>query len=109
LLYSDPSIRDLEKTAIGLKERHANGEIIIRFMMDGFFWFPRVLFGIEGHFYAFYDYPDLMQRINSDLAVYSLRAAEALFSILEPDMTGIAEDMSYNKGPMLSYELFREF
>ena len=92
-----------------LKQRHDNGEIIIRLWLDGYFWFPRTLFGIEGHMFAFYDYPELMHRINSDLAVFNLRVVEELFSILKPDMIGFAEDMSYNHGPMLSYQLFSEF
>lgn len=77
--------------------------------MDGYFWFPRTLFGIENHFYAFYDYPELMHRINNDLTEFNIRIIEELFSILIPDMVGFAEDMSYNHGPMLSYKLFKEF
>ena len=108
-LFTDASIESLKKAALALKEKHDKGEIIIRLWLDGFFWFPRTLFGIEGHMYAFYDDPELMRRMNNDLADFNLRAVEALFPILKPDMVGIAEDMSYNHGPMLSYDLFKEF
>ena len=30
-------------------------EIAIRVWLDGYFWFPRKLFGIEPHMLAFYD------------------------------------------------------
>ncbi|MFH1007465.1 MAG: uroporphyrinogen decarboxylase family protein [Candidatus Latescibacterota bacterium] len=83
--------------------------MIVGLSLDGFFWFPRELFGIEGHFFAFYDCPQLMHRINSELADFNIRAIEALFPIFKPDMVGIGEDMFYNHGPMLSYEIFREF
>jgi hypothetical protein len=74
---------------------------------DGFFWWPRVLFGIEAHFYAFYDEPELMHRINQDLCEFMLRTIDAL--PFDPDFMTFAEDMSYNHGPMLSRELFEEF
>jgi hypothetical protein len=108
-LHTDTTIERLKADAIQLKERHARGEIIIRLWLDGFFWFPRKLFGIEPHLYAFYDQPELMHRMNGDLAEFNLRVVDALFPILVPDMVGLAEDMSYNHGPMLSYASFREF
>jgi hypothetical protein len=94
---------------MGLKEQHERGEIIIRLHMDGFFWLPRILIGVEEHFYAFYDKPELIHSINQNLAEFNIRLIEELFPILKPDMVGFAEDMSYNHGPMLSYELFNEF
>lgn len=108
-LFANSMIENLKKAALNLKERHERGEIIIRLWLDGFFWFPRTLFGIEGHLYAFSDYPELMHRINSELDDFNIRAVEALFPIQKPDMVGFAEDMSCNHGPMLSYELFKEF
>jgi hypothetical protein len=108
-LYTDATIRSLKKAARKLKKRHDAGEVIIRLWLDGFFWFPRVLFGIERHLFAFYDQPELMHRINNDLAEFNIRAVEELFPLLQPDMVGFAEDMSYNHGPMLSYGLFNEF
>lgn len=89
--------------------RQAAGEIAIWFTLDGFFWFPRTLFGIEGHLFAFYDYPELMQRMNSDLAAWHLRVIDEIFSICVPDFMTFAEDLSYNHGPMLSEEQFETF
>ncbi len=108
-LYSDSIIENLKKQALAYKNRHENGEIIIRLWLDGYFWFPRTLFGIEEHLYAFYDQPKLMHQINKDLTEFNLRVIKELFPILKPDMIGFAEDMSYNNGPMLSYEQFKEF
>jgi len=108
-LFLDTRINELVEAAGKLKARHDSGEIVIRLWLDGFFWFPRTLFGIENHLYAFADYPDLMQRMNSELADYHRRSVEALCSVLTPDMVGFAEDMSYNNGPMLSRAYFDEF
>ena len=108
-LYTDEAIEGLCRSARRLKERHEAGEIMIRLWMDGFFWFPRSLFGIEDHFYAFYDQEELMLRINQDLTDFHQRTLDALLSILTPDIAGFAEDMSYNHGPMLSRELFGRF
>ena len=99
----------LVAAAKGLKERHDRGEIIIRLWLDGFFWYPRSLLGIENHLYAFYDQPDLIKRMNEELAEHEIKCIEALFSELTPDFAGFAEDMSYNNGPMLSEECFDEF
>ena len=85
------------------------GDAVIWFTLEGFFWFPRTLFGIEPHMYAFYDHPALMHRINRDLAAWSIRQIDAVCEICQPDFMTFAEDMSYNHGPMLSEELFDEF
>jgi hypothetical protein len=88
---------------------HREGRTAVWFSLDGFFWFPRTLFGIEPHLYAFYDQPELMQEINSDLAEFSLRAIEELCAIMTPEFMTFGEDLSYNHGPMLSKECFDEF
>ena len=108
-ILNDALIEGAKKQAFDFKERHEQGKIALRLWLDGFFWFPRSLFGIENHFYAFYDYPELMRRINDDLADFELKVMEELFAIITPDMVGFAEDLSYNHGPMLSYGMFKEF
>jgi hypothetical protein len=107
--FSDVVIDNMVKQAKELKSRHDAGEFSIRLWLDGFFWFPRRLFGIEPHFYAFYDDAALMHQMNNDLECYNLRALEALFAVLKPEFVGFAEDMSYNLGPMLSQDMFNEF
>ena len=108
-LFTDSILERVVAEAQALRERHERGEIIIRMIVEGFFWFPRTIFGIENHLFAFYDEPDLMRRMNADLAEFNVRAVEALFQVLTPDMVGFAEDMSYNNGPMLSRDQFNTF
>jgi hypothetical protein len=93
----------------GWAKEQKQGDIVLWFTIDGFFWYPRRLFGIERHLYAFYDQPDLMHRINSDLADWMLLVIDQVCSICTPDFMTFAEDMSYNNGPMLSKGLFDEF
>ncbi|MBI2437841.1 MAG: hypothetical protein HYV36_03390, partial [Lentisphaerae bacterium] len=87
----------------------ARGEVVLWFTLEGFFWFPRTLLGIERHLYAFYDEPFLMHRINTDLAEWMLKVIDQVCSICAPDFMTFAEDLSYNHGPMLSKDLFDEF
>ena len=108
-MYPDWAVEQLLDSAKNIKSRHDNGEVIIRVWLDGFFWFPRKLFGIEPHLFAFYDYPELMSRITRDLRDFNMLALTELFKIMKPDFIGYGEDMSYNHGPMLSKECFDKF
>ena len=108
-LFKDDYIRAAREQVEKWAEKHRNGEIILRIWLDGFFWFPRTLLGIENHLYSFYDQPELLHRMCNDLTNYNLRLMKELFQVLTPDMVGFAEDMSYNNGPMLSYDQFCEF
>lgn len=107
--YSDAIIGRFTESVKPLLQRYENGDFPIRVWLDGFFWYPRKLFGIEPHLFAFYDCPELMHQMNDDLADFNIRAVKALYEIMTPEMIGIAEDMSYNHGPMLSHDLFTEF
>ena len=90
-------------------EQQDRGEVALWFSLDGFFWHPRTLFGIEKHLYAFYDHPGLMHRMNDELADWMVKVIDGLCEVCTPDFMTFAEDMSYNHGPMLSKELFDEF
>jgi hypothetical protein len=90
-------------------ERAAKEDAVLWFTLEGFFWFPRTLLGIEPHLYAFYDQPELLHRINSDLADWHLQIIERIGNIAQPDFMTFAEDLSYNNGPMLSQAQFEEF
>ncbi|MDR1598998.1 MAG: hypothetical protein LBS11_03885 [Oscillospiraceae bacterium] len=79
------------------------------FTVDGFFWWPRSLLGIERHLFSFYDQPGLYHRICADLADFHLHVIERLCEVVTPDFMTFGEDMSYNNGPMLSEEMFDEF
>ncbi len=85
------------------------GEAVIWFSLDGFFWLPRTLFGIQEHLYAFYDEPELMHRMNQENAEWMVKIIDKICETVTPDFMTFAEDMSYNNGPMLSKELFDEF
>jgi len=58
---------------------------------------------------AFYDQPELIHRINQDLTDFNLRIIERVERVCVPTFATIAEDMSYNNGPMISEEHFDEF
>jgi hypothetical protein len=88
---------------------HEKGDCVVWITLEGFFWFPRRLFGIENHLYAFYDQPDLMKEINARLTEFHISCLKAIAEIVRPDFVTFAEDMSYNHGPMLSQSLFDEF
>jgi hypothetical protein len=109
-LFPDPNAEtDRWKWWAEWAELQKKGEAVLWFTLDGFFWFPRTLLGIEPHLYAFYDEPELMHRINSDLAEWHVAVIEKLGTICAPDFMTFAEDLSYNNGPMLSKDQFDEF
>ena len=111
-LYPDMShqnYRDKLNVLRSLREEHEKGDALLWYSYDGFFWFPRVLLGIENHLYSFYDEPELYHTICSDLADYIIRQLPIIYEVCKPDFMVISEDMSYNNGPMLSEALFNEF
>jgi len=87
----------------------AEGKAVCWFTLEGFFWFPRTLFGIEPHMYSFYDEPDLYHRMCEDLLAWQIRQTEKLAAYLKADFMSFAEDMSYNHGPMISQALYETF
>jgi len=89
--------------------QQAAGEIVVWITLEGFFWWPRVMLGIEPHLFAFYDQPELMHRLNADQLAHQLRVIETFCRYCTPDFMTFAEDMSYNHGPMISKEMFDEF
>lgn len=101
----EPALAEIEPWAA----RQQQGEAVVWISLDGFFWFPRTLLGIEEHLYAFYDQPELMHRINQDLAEYNVSILKQLAPICRPAFMTFGEDMSYNHGPMLSKALFDTF
>ncbi|HEY3376995.1 MAG TPA: uroporphyrinogen decarboxylase family protein [Armatimonadota bacterium] len=92
-----------------LARQQAGGDVVLWCSIVGFFWFPRLLLGIEGHLLAFYDQPELIQLMNADICAWNLQLLERITDFCTPDFVTIAEDMSYNLGPMLSKTLFDEF
>ena len=90
-------------------ERQARGEAVVWVTLEGFFWFPRTLMNFEGLSYAYYDEPELVHRINQDLLDYNLHLLEQIAKSCVPTFMTIAEDVSYNNGPMISQATFEEF
>jgi len=101
----EKSVRSLEPW----EAKQQRGEVVVWITLDGFFWFPRTLLGIENHLYAFYDQKELLHRVNRDLAEFHVRLLQNLAKVCRPAFMTFAEDMSYNLGPMLSKEMFEEF
>jgi uroporphyrinogen-III decarboxylase len=83
--------------------------MVVWLLVDGFFWFPRALFGIEQHLLAFHDQPDLMHRMNSDLLEHNLRVLEEVSAVCQMSFVSIGEDIAYKAGPMISKACFEEF
>lgn len=94
---------------VAWRDEHARGDCVVWVTLEGFFWFPRRLFGIEPHLFAFYDQPELMKAINDRLVEHHLHCLDLIEEILQPDFFTFAEDLAYNNGPMISRSLWDEF
>lgn len=90
-------------------DRQARGDAVAWITLEGYFWFPRTLMGFTKISLAFYDQPELLHRINRDLAEFNLRILERVAKTCIPTFATIAEDMSYNHGPMISERHFDEY
>jgi len=90
-------------------ERQRRGEAVVWCTLEGFFWFPRTLMGFEKLMFAFVDQPELLHRINTDLLEFNLGLLDQILRVCVPTFMTIAEDMSYNHGPMISKETFEAF
>ena len=89
--------------------RQARGEAVVWATLEGWFWFPRTLLNIERLSYAFYDQPELVHAMNHDLTEFNLRLINQMSKVCVPTFMTLAEDMSYNLGPMISKQVFDEF
>lgn len=107
-LYPDPIPFNEELWRQRAAEQQEGGAFIW-LSLSGFFWWPRVLLGVEPHLLAFYDQPKLLHRINQDMTHYMGRCLDRMCAICTPDFMTFGEDMSYNHGPMLSKATFDEF
>ena len=108
-LYSTDKVKNLLPELQSIKHLHQSGDIAVWLTFEGFFWHPRTLFGIENHLYSFYDNPDLYHKMCEDLVTWQIKSLEIFCSVLTPDFMTLAEDMSYNHGPMISKDVFDEF
>ncbi len=106
LPYLYPDIEDRLPDLRQWGQERREGTIGTWFTIEGFFWFARTLLGIENHLFAFYDQPELLERINQDLCAWIERIIGPLTETCPFDFMTFAEDMSYNHGPMLSHESY---
>ena len=90
-------------------ERQARGDVVVWITLEGYFWFPRTLMGFNKTCLALYHKPELIHRINQDLSDFNLRILEQVEKTCVPTFCTIAEDMSYNHGPMISERHFDAF
>ena len=109
LYPKEEAARYIEKIKNTEAVMHNEGKCGLWFTMDGGFWYPRTLFGITEHLYSFYDEPELYHRILDDLADFQLWILEQIYDFCTPEFMTFAEDMSYNKGPMIGKKQFDEF
>ncbi|MGI6176673.1 MAG: uroporphyrinogen decarboxylase family protein [Christensenellales bacterium] len=100
---------NVEKMYGPFREGCKNGDFSIRFRLTGFFWASRDLFGVEGQFYAFYDYPDIIHDINQFIADTYLKQMDMILDVITPGVLFFEEDLSGKNGPMISAEVFNEF
>jgi hypothetical protein len=98
-----------EETFLWLERTRLRGDTLHFFTMEGFFWYPRTMFGIENHLFSFYDHPELYKEMCQTYAGWLAELFEFVFSRFKFDFMSFAEDMSYNLGPMISRETFEEF
>jgi len=89
--------------------KQAKGQAVVWATLEGFFWFPRTLMDLEKLSYAYYDQPELVHQINRDLLEFNLGLVRQMKKVCVPTFMTIAEDMSYNHGPMISQRTFNEF
>lgn len=90
-------------------ERQKRGDVVVWITLEGYFWFPRTLMGFTDLMYAFIDQPELVHQMNQDLLAFNLRLLELVAQAGRPTFMTVAEDMSYNHGPMISRKLCEEF
>lgn len=93
----------------GLREGHERGDYTVRLNLEGFFWTPRELLGIERHLCAFYDEPELLREICDYILEIYTTALVRVIDWIRPDVVYIMEDLSGKNGPMISPGMFDEF
>lgn len=91
------------------EKRQAEGEAVVWITLEGFFWFPRTLMGFVKLMYAFIEDAELIHTMNRNLLDFNMRLLDQIEKTCTPTFITIAEDMSFNNGPMIGENLFDEF
>ena len=108
-LYPKDAVQRMAERQRFALPHYENGSAVVWYTLEGFFWYPRKLLGIEPHLYAFYDQPELYHAICEDVLEWHLGVIEEFAQVMKADFMTIAEDMSYNNGPMISEKCYNEF
>ncbi len=109
-LFPDPGMYFTKENLAPWRKIQEDGDTVLFFTMEGFFWHPRTIFGIEPHLYSFFDEPEWYHQLCRDMVDWQKKAIEALGNAdFRFDFMTFAEDMSYNGGPMISKDCFDEF
>ena len=112
LAYREKLFPDHSRAINGMQpwlERQARGDAVVWITLEGYFWFPRTLMGFTKLMLAFHDQPELLHAINRDLLEFNLKQLERIGKTGNPVFMTVAEDMSYNNGPMISRGMMDEF
>jgi hypothetical protein len=109
-LYPDPALPpNIREKFLKCRDAQRRGEMVVWLLVDGFFWHPRALLGIEPHLVGFHDQPGLIHKMNADLLEYNFRVLDEACAICHMSFISIGEDIAYNHGPMVSRAVFDEF
>lgn len=90
-------------------KRQSDGNAVVWITLEGFFWFPRTLMGFVKLMYAFIEDPELIHTMNRNLLEFNLGLLDQIEKACVPTFITIAEDMSFNNGPMIGEGHFNEF
>ena len=71
-----PEMRMSEDFLAMIRRRKGEGNLILELIINGPFWEPREYMGIEPHLYAFYDQPELYDRMVDDMKRWQKRTVE---------------------------------
>lgn len=104
--YTDENIRQAYEP---LRAGHERGDYSLRLNLEGFFWTPRDMMGVEAYMLAFYDCPELIHDINTYILHVYMEKLVKVLDILPVDVVYIMEDLSGKNGPMISPSQFDEF
>lgn len=108
-LYPADPLKKVMKFIDAHREDSQNGTYMYQLTLNGFFWWPRTLLGIENHLFSFYDEPELYHRICKDLLEYNIRVTKEFIKHISPAYVLLNEDMSYNHGPMIGKDMWDKF
>lgn len=105
-----PDLSPAEIEAMNIDgQRQERGDTWLTTVLEGPFWFPRMLLGVEAHLLAFFEQPEFMKRIIDDLTEFNLLMIDRICEVYTPDIVVLAEDLAYRNGSMISREIFDEF